>query len=333
MFNEFTKDFTFTTISLGTSKDTIEEQRNRFKNSRVFGVGVVSHPQLSDICNLGIVNNYGVSKIEHSIIRQAFKVPPIQKGSIVATQKHPSLADVGAMAILAMRSADSQRLLNLTDEFNQRVDMIAEAINAELRALRSKWKPQTLPSKENPWPKSRQISWNRELVAIDKLVHDRKVSLEDKVAVVLEWLVTGKEPTGYREKAEHRRGDLIKALENGDIKHRVIADDKIAIVESTGWDFARKVGESLAPVVVYFNPECVSDTEDFTPIRKFQITQCYASVINDKDLIDLATILVTLSCEELNWEMSDFEITSPRGVSSNLTVDKVVEIVAKNIIS
>ena len=82
---------------------------------------------------------------------------------------------------------------------------------------------------------------------------DFKVPVADRVKSMEEYLTQGTEPAGYREKVEAERAEMIGALEKGAIKIEVIADGRVAYVESSHRS-GTSLGYSQAPIVVAFNP-------------------------------------------------------------------------------
>ena len=125
---------------------------------------------------------------------------------------------------------------------------------------------------------------------------------------------------------ERERVEMIRALEAGEIDHRVVADGRIAVVESTH-RAATSVGYSLAPVVVALNPEFRVSVgrEGGQPHRKFTVCAFEAR------FADIRSASVELTSLEPGWGGSLTIIGSPQGVGSTLSVDQVVEVVRRHL--
>ncbi len=137
-----------------------------------------------------------------------------------------------------------------------------------------------------------------------------------------EYLVTGTEPRGYREKVEAQRADMVTALEKGDIKIRVVADENIAYVESSH-RAGTSLGYSQAPVVIVFNPLFKQNPGE--AYKKYTICQY------DGSWVDLVAVKNELEKLEKGWGGSPTIIGSPQGKSSELAPEKIIEIVQKNL--
>ncbi len=138
------------------------------------------------------------------------------------------------------------------------------------------------------------------------------------------WLLTGEEPEEYRDRVERERAEMVAALQSGAINVRTEADGRIAVVESTH-RAATAVGYHLVPVVVALNPEFRFQGGE--PHRKFTVCQFSAGYV------DLRKALQELNQLEEGWGGSPTIGGSPQGVSSRLSTDKVVEVVARHLLS
>jgi hypothetical protein len=131
----------------------------------------------------------------------------------------------------------------------------------------------------------------------------------------------------YREQVEKERLELIAALESGKIKvEGQLCNEhlsaRIAIVQTTH-RAATMIGYSVAPVVIALNPSF--SFNGGAPIRKFTICQ-----FTDK-YMDMKKALAELSTLEAGWGGSPTIGGSPQGISSILTIEQIVEVVAKHL--
>ncbi|MEK7493808.1 MAG: hypothetical protein AAB630_01490 [Patescibacteria group bacterium] len=183
--------------------------------------------------------------------------------------------------------------------------------------------PKPLPTRDNPWDESSATAESsRPLAAIAAAIMDFKVPLADRVATMEKWLLTGEEPKQYRDSVEKERLDMITALEGGAIKHETRSGGKIAVVESTH-RATTSVGYSRAPVVVALNPDFRLGAGE--PHRKFTVCAF------EEKFADIKSALAELATLEAGWGGSPTIGGSPQGVSSALTIDQVVEVVAKHL--
>ena len=161
------------------------------------------------------------------------------------------------------------------------------------------------------------------IAAMAACVADFRVPLDERVAAMETWLLTGAEPEGYRVRVEAERADLVRALETGEISVSLVADDRIAVVESTH-RAATAVGYAHAPVVVAKNPAFRVGSGE--PHTKF--TVC---VFELGKFADIKSALTELAAIEPGWGGSPTIGGSPQGVSSQLTTEQVVEVVARHL--
>ncbi len=254
-------------------------------------------------------------------IEFASRVNPFAKTGWVQTMLPPpgatlvtvraDLDSVGTMATLEHISTVGEIPLAM----KERIQKIADFD----RGVSGKWVSKELPTKENPWPDK----LNQDLSALAAAVADFKVPLEDRVATMLKWLVTGEEPEQYRVQVEKERQNMISALETGQIKYETRSNGRITVVESTH-RAATTVGYSLAPVVIALNPEMrIAGGE---PHKKFTICQLNVGYV------DLSTVKAELNQFENGWGGSETIIGSPQGVSSKLAIEQVVGIVEKHLL-
>ena len=208
----------------------------------------------------------------------------------------------------------------ITDWFWRRLRQVSDAD----KFARGEWSPKPLPTADNLWPFEAEgaVDSTKDLAAIGAAVSDFKVSLAERVATMEKWLLTGEEPAKYREAVEQERAELVRALADGTIKVSVVAEGKIAVVESTH-RAATAVGYAHAPVVIALNPAFRLGAGE--PHRKFTVC-AYAP-----RHADIRSALAELAQLEAGWGGSPTIGGSPQGVSSTLTVEQVVEVVARHL--
>ena len=295
-----------------------------FASGPVLGIEVTV-PALAARCSLGNIDpqhtggNAGRSAIEVVI---GIEMPA--EWTTLATVR-PDLDSVGAMSVIGIRHhllESSGGCCDMPTFFCQeQVKMVAKADKFAWGGYPG---PRPLPTADNPWPEeSASAESSRPLAAINAAVADFKVPFAERVATMEKWLLTGEEPARYREQVEKERDEMVGALESGAIKHLTTADDKIAVVESTH-RAATMVGYSLAPVVVALNPSFKLGVGE--PHRKFTVCAFEAA-----RFADIKAALAELAGLEPGWGGSPTIGGSPQGVSSTLTVEQVVEVVARHL--
>lgn len=285
-----------------------------FASGPVYGLEVTI-PALAARCvaNLDPQHTGGDATLASIELALTADLPP--EGAILATVR-PDLDSVGAMAVLSIR-ARGESLESAVD----RIRLVADA-DKFVRAGGYPG-PQPLPTTDNPWPKTgASAEAVRELAAMAAAVADFKVPMVERVSVMGRWLLTGEEPESYRQKVESERADLIRALESGEIIRQLVAGGKVAVVESTH-RAATMVGYSLAPVVVALNPSFRLGGGEAH--RKFTICAYSAQ------FADIRSALAELAELEPGWGGSPTIGGSPQGVSSVLTTNQVVGVLAKHL--
>lgn len=299
-----------------------EANQKIFENPKgILGIEVTI-PALAARCTLGnidpqhtegggLIGNRlpGAAAIEVAI--SIFGAALVPEGATLATVR-ADCDSIGAMALLDLRAEGEP----FPYELAERIRLVVESD----RFARGGWPgPKPLPTKENPWPESKH---GQPLAAIAAAVSDFKVPIEDRVAAMEKWLLTGEEPEEYRKRAEAERLEMIEALETGWIKVEAAADGRIAVVESTH-RAGTSVGYSLAPVVVALNPQFRFQGGE--PHRKFTIAQFEAGYM------DLWKAAEELSGLESGWGGSPTILGSPQGMSSQLTLGEVVGVVTRHL--
>jgi hypothetical protein len=290
-----------------------EANEKVFSSGQVFGIEVTV-PSLAARCVYNLDPQHGSEgDANSSAIEAALTVEiPAERATLVTVRA--DLDSVGAMAIFNIR-AKGEGLESAMD----RISMVAAA---DKFARGGYTGPKPLPTRGSPWDDSSAgAESSRPLAAIAAAVADFKIPLGERVATMEKWLLTGEEPGNYRAQVERERADMIAALESGAIRHEVCAGGCIAVVESTH-RAATSVGYALAPVVVALNPSFRLGAGE--PHRKFTICAFEAS-----KYADIKSALAELATLEPGWGGSPTIGGSPQGVSSTLSVERVVEVLTK----
>lgn len=278
----------------------------------------VTVPQLAQRCGLGNIDPQHSESLSDTAaiqVAETAQLPP--DGSRLVTVR-ADLDSVGAMALFEIRR--TQGLLdNLPLEVRQdiakRIALIAQADTFS----KGNWPgPRQLPSSANPWPDEIGTMESRELNPLAIAVSDFKTPIEDRVAIVRDWLLSGNVPQVFQERSIREREDVVRALENGTIKIQGTPGGKVAIVESSH-RAALMLGYCLAPVVVATNPAFKQGPEE--PYVKHTVAQYAAGHV------DTTKLLGILRAREPGWGGSPTIIGSPQGFSSSLTSDEVASAV------
>lgn len=300
------KKYQFTTINpTPAGKDSNDKL---FTENNVFGIEVTI-PQYAQMCYVNLDPQHSSGDADTAAIELAVTCDLPEGGSVLATVR-ADLDSVGSMAILTMRAEG----VDLTTEVLDRVQKIAESD----KFARGGWPGvRPLPTKDSLF----DSELDGELAAIGAAVSDFKVTLEQRVAWMREWLVSGAEPDGYRDRIKAEKMDMIQALELGQIQISSAADGKIAVVVSTH-RAGTSLGYMFAPVVVATNPSFSFGGGE--PHVKH--TVC---VFEAGKYVDLKAALTELNELEAGWGGSPTIGGSPQGVSSKLTTEQVAAVIAK----
>jgi len=265
-------------------------------------------------------------------------LPP--DGATLATVR-ADLDSIGAMAVLALRADPG--LPELSAGVWERVALISAAD----RFARGSWPgPRPLPSVGNRWPAAPAgASDTRELAAIAACVADHTRSLDLRVQAMVEWLIHGERGydyplNRYRSAAEAERDKMIAALDAGEIVLDLLDGEEILDPEEGNYEelgrdqgsvavvctthrAATMLGYCIAPVVVAENPAFRSGGG--AAHRKVTICAWDASYC------DIRAALAELSALEPGWGGSPTIGGSPQGVSTMLSLETIVGIVAKHV--
>jgi hypothetical protein len=311
-------------------------------NDKVFAKPVygieVTVPSLAERCTFNIDPQHTGGDANRAAIEDTLTAELPPEGSTLATVR-ADLDSVASMAILLMRAKARDLALTFsgTGELLDGVDPLSWQPTGSSRAridqiaIADKFArggypgPKPLPTLDNPWvEETATAESSRQLAAIAAAVMDFNVPLADRVAMMEKWLLTGEEPKQYRESVEKERFDMINALATGRIKYETAASGRIAVVESTH-RAATMVGYSLAPVVVAMNPAFRLGGGE----AHVKFTVCAF----EPKFADIKSALAELDTLEDGWGGSPTIGGSPQGVSSKLTIDEVVAVVEKHLLS
>lgn len=226
---------------------------------------------------------------------------------------HADLDSIGAMALIDIGYQQAKHMMKQGRDLLDRVILISEAHKIAYAG----WHPKPLPTSDNPWREG-----EGDLAAMAAAIADSTVPLDERVATMKHWLLTGEDLMRYRFQVEKDRYGLIKALETGATKYETRCDGRIAVVESTHRS-AITVGYSLAPVVITVG--LAFELNGGESHQKFTICAFEAGFVNIKAAIAELTTL------EEGWSGSPAIGGSPRGVNSTLTIDQVVEVVERHL--
>jgi hypothetical protein len=304
--------FNFATIDPRNIPVAAEANDQLFANP-VYGIEVTV-PALAKRCAFNLDPQHTGGDANRAAIEDALTTELPAEGSTLATVR-ADLDAVGSMAVFNLRAKGVS-----LEPAMERIAMVA---TSDKFARGGYTGPKPLPIRDNPWiEETATAESSRQLAAIAAAVMDFKVPLADRVATMERWLLTGEEPEQYRVQVQKERLDMITALETGQIKYEMRSNGRIAVVESTH-RAATSVGYSLAPVVVALNPSFKQGPGE--PYKKFTICQFAGG------FADIKSALNELATLEAGWGGSPTIGGSPQGVSSILTIDQVVEVVAKHL--
>lgn len=306
--------YSFATLDPRNISAATEANDKVFANP-VYGIEVTV-PSLAERCTFNIDPQHTGGDANRAAIEDALTAELPPEGSTLATVR-ADLDAVGAMALFNLR-ANGESL----EPAMERVTMVA---TSDKFARGGYSGPKPLPTRDNPWiEETATAESSRHLAAIAAAVMDFRVPLADRVATMELWLLAGEEPEQYRTQVERERIDMITALESGTIRYEMVSFGLIAVVESTH-RAALSIGYALAPVVVALNPSFRQGPSE--PCKKFTICQFSGG------FADIKSALAELDTLEAGWGGSPTIGGSPQGVSSKLTIDEVVAVVEKHLLS
>lgn len=330
-------------------------------NDAIFAAGPVmgievTIPALAARCTLGNIDPqhlgtrypdrgqlFTAPTINLSAIDIAADISRLPSAITLATIR-PDVDAVGGMAIISINST-------MTDWPDPSWIDRAALISAADRFAQGPWQPATVPTRDNPWPTGAGgTTATPELAALSAMCEDRNATLDRRVEMMSDWLLTGILPgarssedddsygyTLYELEVYRDRTALIAAIEGGTIK--VTSHRQFAVAESRH-RAALQIGYSVAPLVVAYNPEFRWPSGDIT--SKFTIARWPGeSDVSGMDWPGLIRALNVSEDQAYNldesplghpgkWGGSSSIVGSPQGMASRLSLDQVVNIVAQS---
>lgn len=299
-----------------------------FNSGPVLGIEVTI-PALAQRCSLGNIDHHDEYDYQASAIDLACNwpiagFPELPENFTIAILK-PDCDSIGAAAVISHRF-DSEpnpdhSICGLDEE---KIRIISETDRFQKGEI---WHPQTLPTRENPWPNTGSLESSRELAPVHAMCCDHAIPLLIRVGWMLNWLRGGDlfcapGTIPYADRVEKERQNLISALESGQIKYRL--DLGGITVITTTHRAATMVGYCLAPVVIAINPE-FRFRPDMEPVRK--VTICAWS----NRYADIPACLKELNMIEPGWGGAGNIGGSPQGISCTVETQKIIDIVLKHI--
>ncbi len=299
----------------------------------VLGIEVTVQ-SLASRCVLGNIDpQHSGGDASRAAIEEAMTTTlPAYPDEVIIATVRADLDAIGAMVILALREEGAKQYGSSEWSYLLGTDLISRTAENRIRLVaesdkfsRGGWPGvRPLPTVEKPFDDSTaSAESDSRLAPMAAAVADFKVPLVQRVEILKKWLLTGEEPTGYRERWIAERQALAKAISDGTIGAKVVADGRIAVVESTH-RAATSVGYCLAPVVVALNPRFqIAGGE---PHRKFTI--CTFEAVR---WCNLLVVIAELAVLEAGWGGTPTIGGSPQGVSSRLTIDEVIAVVEQHL--
>lgn len=257
----------------------------------------VTIPALAAKCILGNLDHHGRGDTADtpSAVEQAMTAQLPSDGATLATVRADA-DSVSAMAVLASRFDGKEIDANL-------VSMLGEMDRLGPKVGRR----------------------DDRVLAIARKACDFKSTLEARVAWVQAVLARTYDKGEVATLVAARDIEFAQAKAASEVS--LHADGRIAVVVSKH-RFATNLGYEEASVVVAFNPEMEVDFKDVSKgtYRKFTVCR-----FDDHVACDLPSALAELQVLESGWGGRGDIFGSPQGVSSQLTIDQVVEVVAKHL--
>ena len=310
--------FQFHTLDPRRIDDAQTANAEVFNSGNVLGIEVTIR-DLAEQCMGNIDPQHTEGNADLAAIEVACTCDLPEAGTSLATVR-ADVDSIGAMAVLNLRSRSQD-----VDGAMGRIEAIAKSD----KFARGDWQgKRPLPSRDTPWPEGNaSANDSRELAAISAAISDFRKPIGERVALMEEWLLTGKEPDDYRAAVDAERTDMIAALEDGQIILETNSDDSIAIVQSTH-KAATLVGYSEAPVVVALNPEF--SMRGGEPHAKFTICQYQSGLVDMEAATAELNSLDTAAANGAQWGGQPNIKGSPQGIASSLDIETVVKVIEKN---
>ncbi|MBD3156390.1 hypothetical protein GF369_01035 [Candidatus Peregrinibacteria bacterium] len=283
----------------------------------------VTVPELAERCSLGNIDpQHTEGNIEKAAIEAAVDYT-LPAGEITMATVRPDLDSIGSMAVLNLRAKGER----IDTTVLGRIQKIAESDKFTKGAWPGK---QSIPTKENPWPAAiASASDTKALAAIAAAIKDHRKPINKRVGLMEQWLLTGEEPSEYRDRVEAERIEMIEAIKNDDIEIKTIADGSIAVVNSTHRS-GIGLGYTQAPVVIAVNSQfSMQGGEKHTKITLAQYEIGHVDLLAIYKELNAIDPAVT---EGAKWGGSPTVGGSPQGIASQLDTESVIEIAKKHLI-
>jgi hypothetical protein len=248
----------------------------------------------------------------------AISLPPAKATTLAVVR--PDADALGAIAVLNITAERWDKgEEGYPPEMIDRIDLIAKFDKFAM----GPWVPQPL--------ESRELSEDQKIFkSISACCLDFKASLEDRIARVEKWLVSG-DFSGF----ESYQGKVISELDQAISESKVQENDGVAIVESRNIG-ATSIGYAVAPIVIIRND--AFRFQGGEPHVKYTICQWREGYINFDALkvklnsIEEAKAVIRNLVGDLEevrayWGGSKTILGSPQGVSSTLTLEQVEQAV------
>lgn len=279
----------------------------------------VSEPALAAACGLGNIDpQHGKNaNPDLAAIEVATHWPLPGDGAKLVTIRL-DLDALGAMAVLLMRQ-DIEDLAAFP-EIRTRIEIIAKADRFD----NGPWPgPRPLPQSAAQWRTAFRL--DTPLPALNAMIHERALSLEDKVAFLESWLKSGAWPgrADYEAKARQFVDELREATRRGEIKSELRYGGALAVVRATHPAALTQIGYRLAPVVLACNPSFVF--ADGTTGVKYTLAQWRSGYI------DLDAIADELGRLENGWGGQLNIKGSPQAQASLLTFSDLFAVIERHI--
>lgn len=283
-------------------------------NAAVFSLGPVLGVEvtvaaLAARCSLGNLDPQHAGQDASTAAIEEALVAALPPADAVLVTVRADCDAVGAMAVLCLRAEGA----TLGEEILARIGRVAAADKSD----RGPWQPRPLPTAEMPWPAEA-----REYAALSAAIADFKVPVEARVAAMRAWLEAGEIPARYLGVVDAERAESARALATGEIAIRTVADGRVAVVES-GHRAALGLGYCLAPVVVARNPSFKLGAGE--PHVKYTCAQ------HGPGYADIRAAGHELAGLEAGWGGSPTIVGSPQGVSSQLTLEQVTDVIVRHL--
>lgn len=272
-----------------------QEQAKELTNTPTLGVEMTI-PELASLCVLGNLDpQHSGGDPNTAAIEAALTHPLPPAGAALATVR-PDADAFGAMAILTLR----QEGVEITRAVLARVQEIAEA-------------------DKNP-PRPRAGGEVTALQALGAVTFNHQIPVPDRVTRVREFLLTGSFAGQEEATAQvmRERAELAKVVPDVTLA----AGGRIAVVESPARG-AMTAGYTKCDVVVAANPQF--RVQGGEPHLKYTVGQ------RQPGAVDLVSAVAELKELEPGWGGSPTVIGSPQGVGSRLSLEQVVEVVARHL--